>query len=202
MFTSLIEFLGSIVIFLISTFGYLGVFIAMTVESACIPLPSEIIMPFSGYLVHAGNFNIWLVTLAGASGNLLGSLLAYWAGYYGGRPFVEKYGKYFMVTRHDVEMADRWFERHGDATAFFSRMLPIIRTFISLPAGIARMNIWKFSVFTFIGSIPWCYGLAFVGVKLGENWNTIGDYFHKADMAIGALIVVALFVFVRRHIGR
>ena len=201
MFTYILGLLSNIVISVISSTGYLGVFACMVIESACIPLPSEIIMPFSGYLVFAGKFNIWLVTLAGALGNLAGSMIAYAVGYYGGRPFVEKYGKYFLVTHKDIDMADRWFSRYGYEAVLISRVLPVIRTFISLPAGIAKMNFTWFSVYSFLGSLPWCFVLAFIGMKLGENWVSIGDYFHKFDLVIGVVLITGLIFWIRRHLS-
>ncbi len=201
MFTALIEFLGGIVIFLISSLGYFGVFLCMVIESACIPLPSEIIMPFSGYLVSTGKFSIIFVTLAGALGNMVGSVIAYAVGYYGGRPFIEKYGKFILVSKHDVDIADKWFSKYGAVATLFARMLPIIRTFISLPAGISRMNFPVFTAFSFIGSLPWCFMLAFIGLKLGQNWHSIGAYFHKADIIVGVVLVIGMVWWLKRHIG-
>src|SRR5213080_3066538 len=143
MVTSLVELLGRFVIAVISQAGYPGIVLLMGIESACIPLPSEIIMPFSGYLVFTGRFKLAWVALAGAVGCNVGSLVAYYVGALGGRPLAEKYGRYVLVTRHDLELADRWFARYGDWAVFFSRLLPVIRTFIALPAGIARMNFWR-----------------------------------------------------------
>jgi membrane protein DedA with SNARE-associated domain len=194
-----IEELGRFVIAAISTFGYTGIVITMAIESACIPLPSEIIMPFSGYLVSTGQFSMLGVTLAGAVGNVLGSLVAYYAGVWGGRPFVERYGRYFLVSQHDLELADRWFTKHGDAAVLVSRLLPVVRTFISLPAGIARMNVMKFVLFSFVGALPWCYALAFVGLKMGEHWNQLRGYFHHADVVIGLFLAVGLGYFLWSH---
>ena len=182
-------------------FGYSGVALMMAIESACIPLPSEIIMPFSGYLVSTGEFTLWGVALAGAIGCVIGSVAAYWVGYYGGRPMAEKYGKYVLVTHHDLDIADNFFAKYGNAAVFFSRMMPVVRTFISLPAGIARMNFWQFVVYTFLGSLPFCYLLAYIGKKLGDNWNTLGVYFHKFDIVIGIVILAGLVWFVRRHLS-
>lgn len=201
MFTYIIEILSKIVISVISSTGYLGVFFCMVIESACIPLPSEIIMPFSGYLVFAGKFNIWIVTLAGALGNLGGSVIAYAVGYYGGRPFVEKYGKYILISHKDLDMADNWFSKYGYEAVLISRVLPIIRTFISLPAGISKMNFAWFSVYSFAGSLPWCFALTYIGMKLGQNWASIGDYFHKFDLVIGAVLIAGIFIWVRRHLS-
>lgn len=188
-------------IFLISSLGYFGVFLCMVIESACIPLPSEIIMPFSGYLVSTGKFSIIFVTLAGALGNMVGSVIAYAVGYYGGRPFIEKYGKFILVSKHDVDIADKWFSKYGAVATLFARMLPIIRTFISLPAGISRMNFPVFTAFSFIGSLPWCFMLAFIGLKLGQNWHSIGAYFHKADIIVGVVLVIGMVWWLKRHIG-
>jgi len=168
----------------------------MAIESACIPLPSEIIMPLAGwFLVDARGLGVeWLLLAAfcGALGNLIGSLAAYAVGAWGGRPLLLRYGRYLLITRHEVEQADRWFARYGDRAVFISRMLPVIRTFISLPAGIARMNIWRFSILTFVGSFPWSLGLAWAGFLLGENWERIREWMRPADIPI--LIVLAALV--------
>lgn len=200
MITGIIEYLSHIVISMISELDYFGVFLAMAIESACIPLPSEIIMPFSGYLAFKGEFNFWLVGIVGAFGNLAGSLVAYYIGKWEGLPLVEKYGKYILISHHDIKTAHKWFEKHGKSTVFFTRLLPVVRTFISLPAGISEMNVVTFSVYTFLGALPWSLLLAYIGFKLGENWNTLGDYFHKADLAIGIVIIIAVIWYVRRHI--
>jgi membrane protein DedA with SNARE-associated domain len=195
----LIKYLAGFVIGAISAMGYWGIVLSMAIESACIPLPSEIIMPFSGYLVFTGRFGLFSVALAGAAGCVLGSVTAYWVGVYGGRPFLLKYGRYVLITPKELDFADRWFERYGDAAIFISRLLPVIRTFISLPAGIAKMNFPKFVIYTFIGSFPWCLGLAWLGKKLGENWNTLGKYFHQLDALIGLVIVAGITWFIWRH---
>lgn len=191
--------LGSFVITMISKFGYTGILITMAIESACIPLPSEIIMPFSGYLVSTGQFSMLGVTMAGAIGNVLGSLVAYYVGVWGGRPFVERYGPYFLVSRRDLEMADRWFLKYGEAAVLISRMLPVVRTFISLPAGIVRMNVPKFVLFSFIGAVPWCYLLAYIGLKLGERWDGLHEYFHHLDVVIGMVLVLGFIYFLWSH---
>ena len=168
----------------------------MAIESACIPLPSEIIMPLAGwFLVDARGLGVeWLLLAAfcGALGNLIGSLAAYAVGAWGGRPLLLRYGRYLLITRHEVEQAERWFARYGDRAVFISRMLPVIRTFISLPAGVARMNIWRFSILTFVGSFPWSLGLAWSGFLLGENWERIREWMRPADIPI--LIVLAALV--------
>ncbi|MFA6973901.1 MAG: DedA family protein [Parcubacteria group bacterium] len=201
MIADIIAVLATFIIWGIDQLGYAGVALMMAIESACIPLPSEIIMPFAGYLVSTGEFTLWGVSLAGALGCVLGSVVAYWVGYYGGRPAAEKYGKYVLVTRHDLDLADNFFTKYGSAAVFFSRLLPVVRTFISLPAGIAKMNFPKFVLYTFLGSWPFCYFLAYVGKKLGDNWNTLGVYFHKFDLVIGVIILIGVIWFVRRHIN-
>src|SRR5215468_2834611 len=168
MIAKIITILSSFIVATISTLGYSGIVLLMAIESACIPLPSEIIMPFSGYLVSRGEMNLWWVGVAGALGCVLGSLVAYWVGMYGGRPVIEKYGRYVLISLHDLDMADRWFARRGEVIVFASRLLPVIRTFIAFPAGVARMNLGRFTVYTFLGSFPWCLGLAYIGQKLGE----------------------------------
>ena len=185
---------------MISQMGYLGIILTMGIESACIPLPSEIIMPFSGYLVFAGRFSLIGVSVAGAFGCVVGSVVAYWVGIWGGRPFIQKYGKYVLISHKDLATADRFFEKYGDWAIFFSRLLPIIRTFISLPAGIARMNFFKFVIYTFLGSLPWCLMLAYVGKVLGANWEGIRVYFHKADIFIGIIVGLGIICFLYRHL--
>jgi len=187
----------------ISRLGYAGIVLLMAIESACIPLPSEIIMPFSGYLVYTGRFNLWLVGTAGAFGCVVGSLAAYWAGMHGGRPLIEKYGRYVLISRHDLDLADRWFDRFGEIIVFASRLLPVIRTFIAFPAGVARMNLKKFVIYTFAGSLPWCIGLAYVGQRLGKEWDTnptLKTLFHRFDFVIGIVIVLAAAWWISRHI--
>lgn len=200
MFEQIISILASFIIWGISGLGYIGVAIMMAIESACIPLPSEIIMPFAGYLVAKGQFTLLGTTIAGSIGSVAGSVLAYWVGIYGGRKFIEKYGKYILISHHDLNLADNFFNKYGSSAIFFSRMLPVVRTFISLPAGIAKMNFTKFIVYTFLGSLPWCYGLAYAGKKLGDHWDVLGIYFHKFDAIIGALLVIMIIWYIRRHL--
>ncbi len=204
MIARIIEILSGFIVATISLLGYSGIVLLMAIESACIPLPSEVIMPFSGYLVSTGQMNLWAVSLAGAVGCVLGSLVAYAVGSYGGRPLIEKYGRFVLVSRHDIDMADRWFATHGEIIVFVSRLLPAIRTFIAFPAGVARMNVKRFIIYTFAGSLPWCLALAYVGQKLGEKWNkddTLKTWFHRFDFLIGiaALLLIAWWVW--RHLG-
>jgi membrane protein DedA with SNARE-associated domain len=191
MVTSFVEFLGRFIIAVISSSGYAGILLLMAIESACIPLPSEVIMPFSGYLVSTGRFNLWAVAVVGALGCNLGSLVAYYLGAWGGRPLVERYGRYVLMSRHDLEIADRFFARYGEWAVFIARLLPVVRTFIALPAGISRMNVWRFHLYTFLGSLPWCLVLAYIGVKLGPRYTILREYFHRFDTVIGILIIAA-----------
>ena len=203
MIGKIIEVLSVFIIATISALGYFGIVLLMAIESACIPLPSEIIMPFAGYLVSTGQMNIWLVGVAGAVGCVLGSMVAYWAGMYGGRPLIEKYGRFVLLSRHDLDIADRWFAKYGEAIVFTARLLPAIRTFIAFPAGVARMNIPRFIFYTFAGSLPWCLGLAYVGQLLGDKWNkdeTLKTWFHRFDFAIGIVVVLLAAWWIWRHI--
>ncbi len=196
---TIVEMLSRFVIATISAMGYAGIAVTMAIESACIPLPSEIIMPFSGYLVLTGQFSLLGVTLAGTIGNVLGSIVAYYAGVYGGRPFVERYGPYMLIRHQDLDHADRWFAKYGEAAVLISRMLPVIRTFISLPAGIARMPFWRFVVFTFVGAFPWCLLLAYIGLVMGEHWADLRQYFHQIDVVIGVVLLLGAAYFLRTH---
>jgi membrane protein DedA with SNARE-associated domain len=199
----IIEILSGFIVAVISSMGYAGVALLMAIESACVPLPSEIIMPFAGYLVYAGRFNLWAVGVAGAVGCVAGSWVAYYVGMWGGRPFIERYGRYILVSRHDLDLADRWFARYGEVIVFASRLLPVVRTFIAFPAGVARMNLARFTVYTFLGSLPWCIGLAYVGQILGEQWDkneTLKTWFHRFDFLIGIAILAAAVWWVWRHV--
>jgi membrane protein DedA with SNARE-associated domain len=198
MIDSILVTLHTFVVTVISTLGYPGVMLLMAIESACIPLPSELIMPYAGFLVHAGRFNLWLAALAGAIGCNLGSVVAYEIGYYGGRPLVQKFGRIIWLSQHELDMADRLFQKHGGITILISRMLPVIRTFIALPAGVARMPRARFHLYTFIGSFPWCLGLGYVGLLLGEQWDKdprLKMWFHRFDAVILVLLVVGTVAF-------
>jgi len=203
MISKIIAVLSGFVIATISTLGYGGIVLLMAIESACIPLPSEIIMPFSGYLVHTGRFEIWAVSVAGAIGCVVGSIAAYWLGMYGGRPLIERYGRYVLVSHHDLDLADRLFGRYGEVIVFASRLLPVVRTFIAFPAGIARMNLARFVAYTFLGSLPWCFGLAVVGRELGEQWDkneALKAWFHRFDFLIVVVGLIAAGWWIRRHV--
>ncbi len=200
MTAKIVALVASFVIATISHLGYGGIVLLMALESACIPLPSEIIMPFAGYLAATGAMTLWAAALAGAIGCQIGSLVAYYIGAYGGRPLVERYGRYVLFSHHDLDLADRWFRRHGNITVFVARLLPAIRTFIALPAGISRMEIWRFNLYTFTGSFIWSLGLAWIGMKLGSHWDTLGPYFHRSETAIGAFLVAGAVWYLYRHL--
>ncbi|HKN01976.1 MAG TPA: DedA family protein [Candidatus Binataceae bacterium] len=189
MIDKLISVLSAFIVATISALGYGGVVLMMAVESACIPLPSEIIMPFSGYLVATGRFGLNMVAIAGAVGCLLGSYAAYFAGSWGGRPFIERYGRYVLIAEHEIEIADRFFARWGSHTVFWSRMIPVVRTFIAFPAGVARMKLVPFTIYTILGSYIWCLALAWGGMKLGQHWKDLGPYFHRFDALIATLLI-------------
>ena len=194
---------ASFIIATISTLGYGGIVVLMAIESACIPLPSEIIMPFSGYLVSTGRFNLALVATAGAIGCNVGSTVAYAIGYLGGRPLVERWGSLVLMGRRELALVDWFFTRFGSLAVFIGRLLPVVRTFIALPAGIARMPQVKFQVYTFLGSWPWCYALAYVGERLGESWNTdprLKEIMHRFDGVIVGVIVILAVWYVWAHV--
>ncbi len=176
----------------------------MTLESALIPIPSEVTMPFSGSLAAAGKFNFWLIVAAGTLGNLVGSMLAYFLGAWGQeavvRKVIIKYGKYFLISEHEYDHSERWFRKHGEIIVFVSRVLPIVRTFISLPAGVAKMNLTKFIIYTTVGSLIWSYLLTNIGIMLGNNWQSLEVYFRKFDLVIVALLLGAIFFYVRRKL--
>jgi membrane protein DedA with SNARE-associated domain len=212
--TKLLDALDGIVIpfleSLYARFGYVGVVIAMTIESAAIPIPSELILPFAGWSVSrgiaepltGGPWTYWGAVIAGVLGNTLGSLASYAVGALGGRPLLDRFGRYVLVSRHDLDLADRWFARWGDATVFFSRMLPIVRTFISVPAGVARMPLWRFLVFSIAGAIPWVMLLVWGGTVLGANWLEIKGALRGLDYLVGAAVCALVGLFVYRHVRR
>lgn len=183
----------------IATLGPLGVSFLMAIESCNVPLPSEAILPFAGYLVSKGIFSIHVAAFAGAFGCILGSIPSYYLGYFGGRPFVEKYGKWFLISKHDLEMADKWEKKYGNLSFFICRMLPIVRTFISLPAGILKADFKQFILFTFLGSLFWSYPLIFIGMKLGEHREVLKAFWHKFDVAIVLVLGVLFVLYLRNH---
>ncbi len=195
MIESLLGSIAGWIIAVISAGGYAGVAALMAIESACIPLPSEVIMPFAGYLASTGRFNLALAATAGAIGCNLGSTLAYAVGARGGRPVVERWGRYILLSPADIDRAERFFSRFGGPAVFIARLLPVIRTFIALPAGIARMPQLKFQLYTFAGSWPWCFALAYVGYLLGEKWDTdpeLRAIMHRFDLAVLAILAIGL----------
>ncbi len=186
----------------VDAIGLLGIFILMVLESACIPVPSEATMLFAGFNVSDGEYSLFAAVAVGSFANLVGSWIAYGVGYYGRVDVLEKHGKKLHIKKSHLEWADRWFERHGDATVFFTRMLPIIRTFISLPAGVARMPFWRFSALTLAGCIPWVLMLTFIGQQAGDNWESWKDSLHYVDYAVAAAIVIGVvYLVVRRRRG-
>lgn len=200
MIEAILNVLANFVIHTIQATGYLGVAGLMAIESANIPLPSEVIMPFSGYLVSTGTMTLWGVSLAGAVGCTIGSIFSYWLGLIGGRPLVEKYGKYIFVSHRDINRADKWFLRYGDSAIFISRLLPVVRTFISFPAGISKMHFKRFVIYSFVGSFIWSLGLAYIGFILGNNWLSLKSIFHRFDFLILGLIVIGIVWYIWRHI--
>jgi membrane protein DedA with SNARE-associated domain len=190
------------IVAVIAGLGYCGIVLLMAIESACVPLPSEVTMPFAGYLAATGRFNLQMVAIAGAVGCLLGSYVAYYVGSSGGRRLIERYGRYVLIAPHELEVADRFFARWGGATVFWSRLLPVVRTFIAFPAGVARMRLLPFTVYTLIGSYLWCLVLAYAGLKLGQHWKALGPWFHRFDgVIVVALIAAGGYVIYRRIRG-
>ena len=211
----MLEFIDKIVIpFLASLYGavgYVGVFLAMMIESAMIPLPSELILPFAGFLVSdptaiepitGSPWNFWLAVIAATLGNTAGSLIAYGIGAWGGRPFLERWGRYLLIRPHELELADRFFQKYGPATAFFSRLMPIVRTFISFPAGVARMPLGKFILYSTLGAIPWSILLVWSGVQLGARWTDIRHTLQPYDLAILVLVILLVVGFIWWRLGR
>lgn len=200
----MIELLSGFIIQLIQSSGYFGIFLLMALESALIPIPSEVTMPFAGFLVTTGKFSFIAVVIIGAFANLVGSWVAYTAGYFLEETvivnLIKKYGKFILVTIHEYEQSLKWFNKYGDKIAFFSRMLPAVRTFISLPCGLAEMNFWKFSVYTFLGSLIWSAILTYVGVYLGSKWDTIGVYFHQFDIMLALLLIFAVLFYINHKL--
>jgi membrane protein DedA with SNARE-associated domain len=206
--------LGGFCIYIMATLSYAGIALLMGIESACIPLPSELIMPYAGAMTDAGVaaslsatygvtlpvFNLFIAAIAGAIGCNIGSELAYWVGAKGGRPAILKYGRHLLVSKKEIELADRWFEQRGEIIIFVARLLPVIRTFIAFPAGVARMNRTKFHIYTFVGSVPWCLMLAYVGQRLGvellDEHSPLKHWMHRLDAVIGAVVIVAAAYFV------
>ena len=198
---SITESLANFATDVVDKIGLAGVFVLMTLESACIPIPSEATMLFTGFNVARGEYSLIVATLVGTSANLVGSWIAYGVGYFGRIELVERHGGKLHISPRHLATADRWFAEHGEATVFWTRMMPIVRTFISLPAGVARMNFLRFSIFTFLGSLPWVFALTFIGKQAGANWEDWKDNLHYVDYAVAAMIVIGvawLFIRARR----
>ena len=201
----IIAFVVQFITHVIDMGGYAGVAALMGIESACIPLPSEIIMPFAGYLVYLGHMSLFWVATAGALGCNLGSLVAYWIGAKGGRPLVERYGRWVLMSHHDLDRMTWFFEKYGSITVLLARLLPVVRTFIAFPAGIAKMPQLRFHIYTFVGSWPWCFALAYIGEQLGARWNSdpeLRDIMHRFDAAIVVAIILLVIWYVARHVKR
>ena len=200
-----VEILNNLIDFIISTIsgsGYIGIFLLMVAESALIPIPSEIIMPFSGFLVSAGKLDVVYVVLAGSFGNLVGSMIAYFVGVRLGRAFVLKYGKYVLLKKSHLDLTESYFQKYGDRSTFVSRLLPAVRTYISLPAGVAKMNVKKFASYTLAGSIIWSFALTYLGIKLGEQWTNIRHYSSYFDAMVIAGVIIVIVVFIKRKSRR
>jgi len=198
---SIIEWGSDLILNIIETLSYPGIVFLMALESACLPVPSEIVMPFAGFLASGDSgFSIAGITAAGTLGNLLGSILAYWIGMKAGRTLILKYGRYVLIREKHLNWAENWFSKYGDSAIFFSRLMPIVRTFISLPAGMARMNFPKFVAFTVLGSIPWNFALTYAGYLLKDSWESILDFFHKLDILVVIAIIVVAILFIREYL--
>ena len=196
----LVSYISNWALQVINATGYGGIFLLSALESAAIPIPSEVVIPFSGFLAASGKFSLWGVVAVATLANLAGSVVLFLIGRSGGRRILERYGKYVMIHKKDLDSADKWFARHGAAAVFWGRMLPVVRTFISLPAGVAKMNLANFSLFTFLGALPWNLMLALVGLKAKENWDLLHGYFRKADVFIVILVLIAVSLYVARHL--
>jgi len=195
MILTIVEFITQ----LISSWGYAGIFVMMTLESTLIPIPSEVVIPFAGFLAYMGEMNVWLIVLVSSLANLTGSIIAYYIGKYLGRGFVERYGKYVLLNLGHLELIERWFSKYGNLTVLFSRMLPLIRTYNALPAGMGKMNFPKFCLYTFIGSIPWNTALVFVGYVLKQNWNILEKYSLYIDI-LAVFVAAAVIYYLARRI--
>jgi membrane protein DedA with SNARE-associated domain len=200
--TCMSEKIIALLVSAIAAGGYFSVVLLMAIQSACIPIPSEVIMPLAGYALAHTQFDLILLATVASLASNLGSIPAYWVGARGGRPMVERYGSYLLLSRHDLDRVDRFFDRFGSIAVLIGRMLPIVRTFIAFPAGVAKMNQLRFHIYTFIGSWPWCYALAWVGMKLGATWNSdprFKEIFHRFHLAVELVLVAAFFWFVISH---
>jgi membrane protein DedA with SNARE-associated domain len=193
---SMLEHLFTTVVQTLGHFGYWGIALGMALESACIPLPSEIVLPFGGFLASMGRITLTQAIIAGQVGGLFGSIVAYAVGRYGGRSLVERYGKYILIRQHELDVADRWFATKGEWTVFLGRLIPGVRTFISLPAGMAEMNFGRFLFYSFLGMLPWSFAFTYAGFRLGNNWDLVRQNLHKYDFVVIALLLVAIGAFI------
>jgi membrane protein DedA with SNARE-associated domain len=200
MISSLLSAITYLIIQTISTLGYGGVFFLMALQTVAIPIPSEVILPFAGFLAYQGRFNIFIIALVGALGSCLGSSLAYYIGYKGGRPLVEKYGKYILISQTDLNITEKFFSKFGSWAIFLGQLLPVIRSFIAFAAGMAKAEFKKFILYTFLGSFLWSLGLAYIGLRLGENWQSLRDKLHNFDTAIVILLLFGVVWWVWRHL--
>jgi membrane protein DedA with SNARE-associated domain len=199
----IIAAIAAFIIAVIGKTGYVGIALLMAIESTCVPLPSEIIMPFAGYQVYLGHLNLYAVATAGALGCNLGSVIAYWIGAIGGRPLIVRFGRFVLLSEHDLDSTTHFFQKYGTITVLIGRLLPVVRTFIALPAGVARMPQGRFHLYTFLGSWPWCYALALVGAKLGEHWETDPRFkatFHRFHLAVEIALLIGIVWFVWSHV--
>lgn len=196
------EAISSFVINFIASNGYLAVFVLIALGSALIPIPSEVVLPFAGFGVLSGRLDFWTIVVVGIIGQLLGSIVTYFLGLYLGREFLEKYGKYVLIKKHDIDLAHKWFEKYGEAAVFFGRILPVVRAYISLPAGVAKMDFKKFITFSTLGIVPWTIALTVAGVKLGENWVKIKPYFRIFDILVIVAVILLLAKFIWSHLKK
>lgn len=200
------SFLGELIKAWYTHLGYGGIVLAMALDSCLLPLPSEIVLPLAGAFTTASfapsgpHFTLLGVTVAGAAGCVIGSLIAYAIGAFGGRPFIARYGKYLMISQQDFERVDRWFRKHGNSIILVSRILPVIRAYISLPAGIARMPLGQFMLFTFLGSLPWCFALAYIGQQLGKHYDQLATAFRGFDVVLLVALVGLIGWYIARHV--
>ena len=198
--TSIINLLGQFIINVISALGYFGIFILMMFESMVVPIPSELVMPFAGFLISQNKFSFLLIILFSSLGSITGSLMSYYIGKYGGNAFIKRYGKYFLLDEHDLKKTEAWFKKSGERTIFISRFIPVVRHLISIPAGIGKMNLTKFSVYTLIGATIWNTFLAYLGYLLGENWESVKKYSEPLSIISAVILVILAIYFIYRHI--
>ena len=194
--------ISNFILHVMNSSGYLGLFLLSAIESAGIPIPSEVVLPFAGFLVASGTFSLWGAAAVATLGNYAGSLLLFWIGISGGRWILDRYGTYVLIHKQDIDTGEKWFGRHGSKAVFFGRLMPIVRTFISLPAGVNKMDLKKFSVYTLLGALPWNFLLIYAGYKAGQNWDSFKPYFHIFDIVIGVVVVLLVIWYIvkkRRH---